>query len=220
MTPPDATSARTPLTKPRVLDAAIELADRRGLGALTMRRLGATLGVEAMSLYKHVANKEALLEAMVDRVIGAIEVPQEGAPWRDAMARRAASARAVLGRHPWVIGLLEAGTAPGPRAMRYLDAVIGSLRAAGFSLDEAGRAFMLLDSYVYGHVIQESHLPFGASDGARQDGAWAVAPEALAPFPHLAAMYTHGSTAEHSLDAHFEFGLGLLLDGLERLRAG
>ena len=220
MTPPDATAPRTPLTKPRVLDAAIDLADRGGLGALTMRRLGTALGVEAMSLYTHVASKEALLHAMVDRVIGAIEVPQEGAPWRDAMARRAASARAVLGRHAWVIGLLEAGTAPGPHAMRYLDAVIGSLRAAGFSLEGAGRAFMLLDSYVYGHVIQESHLPIGATVDAPQTAASDVAPEALAAFPHLAAMYAHGSTSEHSLDAHFEFGLELLLDGLERLRSG
>lgn len=211
---------RTPLTKQRVLDAAIELVDRRGLGALTMRRLGAALGVEAMSLYKHVANKDALLDAMVDRVIGAIAIPEEGADWRAAMTLRAASARAVLGRHAWAIGLLEASSSPGPNAMRYLDAVIGSLRAAGFSMEEAGRAFMVLDSYVYGHVVQESHLPFGATEKVIHDGASALEQEALGAFPHLAAMYAHAQTYEHSLDAQFEFGLELVLDGLERLRSG
>lgn len=218
VTAPEPPTRRPPLTKERVLDAAIELADRRGLGALTMRRLGATLGVEAMSLYKHVANKEALLEGMVDRVIGAIAIPEEGSHWRSAMAQRAASARAVLARHAWVIGLLEAGATPGPHAMRYLDAIIGSLRAAGFSMEGAGRAFMLLDSYVYGHVIQESHLPFGAPDDGARGAASTTEAEALRAFPHLAAMYDHASTHPHSLDDEFTFGLEVVLDGLERLR--
>lgn len=218
MSAPEPTPRRAPLTKERVLDAAIALADHRGLGALTMRRLGAALGVEAMSLYKHVANKEALLAGMVDRVIGAIAVPDEGADWRDAMRQRAASARTVLGRHAWVIGLLEAGASPGPNAMRYLNAVIGSLRAAGFSLEDAGRAFMLLDSYVYGHVIQESHLPFAPPEASAQPAA-AIAQEALRAFPHLSAMYAHARSYPRSLDDEFAFGLEVVLDGLERLRA-
>lgn len=220
VTPPDASTPRAPLTKERVLDAAIDLADRGGLGVLTMRRLGAALGVEAMSLYKHVASKEALLDGMVDRVIGAIAIPDEGTHWRDAMAQRAASARAVLGRHAWVIGLLEAGASSGPSAMRYLNAIIGSLRAAGFSLDDAGRAFMVLDSYVYGHVVQEANFPFATAEEITQTAATALESEALSAFPHLVAMYEHALTFEHSLDAQFEFGLELVLDGLERLRAG
>lgn len=220
VTAPESPTRRAPLTKERVLDAAIELADRRGLGALTMRRLGATLGVEAMSLYKHVANKEALLEGMVDRVIGAIAIPEEGSPWRSAMAQRAASARAVLARHAWVIGLLEAGAAPGPHAMRYLNAIIGSLRSAGFSMGDAGRAFMLLDSYVYGHVIQESHLPMPPPEEASQSAASATAQEALSDVPHLAALYAHARSHPRSLDDEFAFGLELVLDGLERLRSG
>ena len=216
----DATNPRTPLTPQRVVDAAVELVDRQGLGALTMRRLGSTLGVEAMSLYKHVANKETLLDAMVDRVIGAISIPDEGSPWRDAMALRASSARAVLGRHAWVIGLLEAGASPGPNSMRYLNAVIGSLLAGGFSMEDAGRAFMLLDSYVYGHVVQEANFPFATTEEIVQTAASALEREALSAFPNLVAMYEHALTYEHSLDAQFEFGLELMLDGLERLRTG
>jgi AcrR family transcriptional regulator len=220
VTAPESPNRRAPLTKERVLDAAIELADRRGLGALTMRRLGAALGVEAMSLYKHVANKEALLAGMVDRVVGAIAIPEEGSHWRSAMAQRAASARAVLARHAWVIGLLEAGATPGPHAMRYLDAIIGSLRAAGFSMEDAGRAFMLLDSYVYGHVIQESNLPFAPPAEVAEAAGTASDQAALTAFPHLAALYAHARSHPRSLDDEFAFGLELVLDGLERLRSG
>lgn len=220
MPSPDATAPRTPLTTQRVFEAAIELVDRAGLGALTMRRLGSALGVEAMSLYKHVASKEAILHGMVDRVIGEIAVPDEGAPWRDAMTQRAASARAVLGRHPWVIGLMEAETSAGPNSMRYVNAIIGSLRTAGFSMEDAGRAFMLLDSYVYGHVIQESNFPFVTTEGITQTAASALEQEALSAFPNLVAMYEHAVAFEYSLDAQFAFGLDLVLDGLERLRTG
>ena len=220
MTAPDTTVPRTPLSTQRVLEAAIELVDREGLGALTMRRLGSALGVEAMSLYKHVASKEAMLDGMVDRIIGTIEVPVEGAPWRAAMTLRANSAREVLGRHAWVIGLLEAGTPSGPSALRYLNAIIGSLLAAGFSMADAGRAFMVLDSYVYGHVVQESSFPFATPEEITETVESALAQEALSAFPNLVAMYEHALTFEHSLDAQFEFGLELVLDGLERLRAG
>jgi len=220
VTSPDATTPRTPLTPQRVQEAAIDLVDRQGLGALTMRRLGSALGVEAMSLYKHVASKEALLRGMVDRIIGQIAIPDEGAHWRDAMTHRAASAREVLGRHAWVIGLMEAETAAGPNSMRYVDAIIGSLLAAGFSMGDAGRAFMVLDSYVYGHVIQESSFPFATPEEITETVAEALEMEALSAFPNLVAMYEHALTYAHSLDAQFEFGLDLVLDGLERLRVG
>lgn len=219
MTTSDSTASRTPLTTERVLRAAIALADRRGLGELTMRRLGAELGVEAMSLYKHVANKEAILAGMVDLVIGEIAIPEAGVPWRAAMALRAHSAREVLGRHTWVIGLLEAGTAPGPRSLRYLDAIIGNLRSAGFAMEEAARAFMLLDSYVYGHVIQEANLPFATRQEMTDAVAESLARDATRAFPHLAAMYEHALTYEYAFDDQFAFGLELVLDGLERLRA-
>ncbi len=128
------TSLRTPLTKARVLQAAVDLADREGLGALTMRRLGAELGVEAMSLYKHVANKEAILDGIVELVIGEIEVPTDGTDWKQAMRHRAVSARQVLSRHSWAIGLLEARGSTGPNALHYVDSILGNLRTAGFSI--------------------------------------------------------------------------------------
>jgi len=179
-----------------------------------MRRLGSALGVEAMSLYKHVASKEAILDGMVVRVIGDIAIPEEGAPWRAAMMLRANSAREVLGRHAWAICLLEAGTPSGPSSMRNLNAIIGSLREAGFSMEDAGRAFRLLDSYVYGHVIQESNFPFATSEEIAQTAASALEQEALSACPHLAAMYEHAMTHEYSLDAQFAFGPDLVLDGL------
>jgi len=218
--PTDASSSRPPLTKERVLRAAVELADRRGIGALTMRRLGSALGVEAMSLYKHVANKEAILAGMVDMVVGEIAIPDEGEDWRTAMWRRAASAREVLGRHSWVIGLMEADTAPGPNTLRYMNAIIGNLRAAGFAMEHATRAFMVLDSYVYGHVVQESNLPFGTLDEMVDEVRSALDHVAMIEFPHLVDMYQHALTFEYSLDDQFAYGLELVLDGIERQREG
>jgi AcrR family transcriptional regulator len=208
------TASRAPLTKDRVVHAAVDLADRDGLGALTMRRLGAELGVEAMSLYKHVANKEEILDGMVEHVIGEIEIPAEGAEWKEAMRRRAISARKVLSRHSWAIGLMEAGVSPGPTTLRYRDAIIGNLRSAGFSMENAAHAFSLLDSYVYGQVIQEISLSRGMTDTA----ASTLDQTAMNEYPHLVAMYEHALTFEFTFDGEFEFGLELLLEGLERHR--
>ena len=160
-------SPRPPLTTDRVLRAAVDLADREGLGALTMRRLGAELGVEAMSLYKHVANKEAILDGVVELIVGQIEIPSQETHWKEAMRRRAVSARGVLAAHSWAIGLLETRGSMGPATMRYLDAILGNLRSAGFSIQDAVHAFWLLDSYVYGHVIQETTLAPGRTVAAR-----------------------------------------------------
>jgi len=164
--PPKDTSPRLPLSKERILQVAVDVSDRDGLAALTMRRLGAELGVEAMSLYKHVANKEEILDGIVELVVGEIEIPSDGAAWKEAMRRRAISAREVLSRHSWAIGLLEARGSKGHTALRYLDAILGNLRSAGFSIEDAAHAFWLLDSYVYGHVIQESSLPMSTSEEA------------------------------------------------------
>jgi AcrR family transcriptional regulator len=214
VTPPEATRPRPPLSKERVLRAAVDLADREGLGALTMRRLGAELGFEAMSLYKHIANKEEILDGMVEHVIGEIEIPAEGAEWKEAMRRRAISARKVLSRHSWAIGLMEAGVSPGPTTLRYRDAIIGNLRSAGFSMENAAHAFSLLDSYVYGQVIQEISLSRGMTDTA----ASTLDQTAMNEYPHLVAMYEHALTFEFTFDGEFEFGLDLILDGLERHR--
>ena len=152
-------SDREPLTRERALAAAVVLADAEGLGALTMRRLASTLDVEAMSLYHHVPNKDAILDGMVDLVYAEIDTPSPGEDWKPALRRRAQSMRAVLLRHPWAISLMEARRA-GPANLRHHDRLLGCLRTAGFSLAMTGHAAALLDAYTYGFVHEEVTLPF------------------------------------------------------------
>ena len=213
----ETTSPRLPLTKARVLGAAVDLADREGLGALTMRRLGGELGVEAMSLYKHVANKDAILDGIVEVVVGEIEIPTDEADWKQAMRCRAVSARQVLSRHSWAIGLLEARGSTGPNALHYVDAILGNLRTAGFSITVAAHAFWLLDSYVYGHVLQETSLRFNTADEMTQPTR--SPGEEITPkeYPHLFEVGEHALRSAYSVDNEFEFGLDLILDGLEHL---
>lgn len=212
----ESNTPRPPLSKERVLQAAVDLADREGLGALTMRRLGAELGFEAMSLYKHVANKDAILDGMVEQVVGEIEIPAEGAEWKEAMRLRALSARKVLSRHSWAIGLMEAGASPGPTTLRYRDAIIGNLLSAGFSMENAAHAFTLLDSYVYGHVIQE--VSFSTPGELTDTPESTVDRHGMSEYPHLAAMYEFAETFGFTFDDEFEFGLDLILEALARRR--
>jgi AcrR family transcriptional regulator len=211
------TSPRPPLTTERVLRAAVDLADLDGLGALTMRRLGAELGVEAMSLYKHVANKEAILDGIVELIVSQIEIPSQGTHWKEAMRQRAVSARGVLAAHSWAIGLLETRGSMGPATMRYLNAILGNLRSAGFSIQNAVHAFWLLDSYVYGHVIQETTLAPGRTPPPGTEPALAVLEQATtAAYPHLAEVAEHALGSDYSVDREFRFGLDLILNALEQ----
>ena len=216
MTSTPDTPPRSPLTRQRVFQAAVDLADRDGLGALTMRRLGAELGVEAMSLYKHVASKEEILDGIVELVVGEIEIPPDGAEWKEAMRRRAISAREVLSRHSWAIGLLEARDSKGPTALRYLDAILGNLRSAGFSIENAAHAFWLLDSFVYGHVVQETSFPVSASEETTESTRSLVEQITTNEYPHLVEIGEHALRSEYSYDNEFEFGLDLILDALDR----
>ena len=143
-----------------------------------MRNLGEVLGVEAMSLYNHVANKSELLDGMVDLVFGEIDLPGGESDWRSAMRRRAISARTVLSRHRWAIGLMESRTTPGPATLRHHDAVIGSLRGGGFSVEMAAHAFSVLDSYIYGFALQEANLPFDTGEETAE-----LAQAIMAQFP-------------------------------------
>lgn len=208
---------RAPLSRSRVLAAAVALADEAGLTALSMRRLGRTLGVEAMSLYNHVAHKDDLLDGMIDLVVAEIDLPAPGTPWRAAMHTRALSARAMLARHPWATGLMESRTNPGPATLHYYDAVLGLLREDGFSVALAAHAFSLLDSYIYGFALQEIKLPFDTPEELA-----AVATHILDGLPASEFPYLREMTAEHVLQpgydysAEFEYGLDLLLDGLAR----
>jgi AcrR family transcriptional regulator len=205
---------RVPLSKERILQAAIDVADREGLQALTMRRLGAALGVEAMAVYKHVSGKEDILDGMVELVVSLIEVPGHGMDWRDAMRRRATSARDVLSRHAWAIGLLDSRRSMGPNQLQYVDSILGTLRLAGFSIDDAAHAFSLLDSYVYGHVVQEMSWS-GRSEPTEPPE---LAPESVissTDYPHLAEMTAHAAGGTFSFEGEFAHGLDVILSALE-----
>lgn len=220
MTQADPTpAARVPLNRERVLRAAVSLADERGIDALTMRALGEQLGVEAMSLYYHVGNKEQLLDGMVDLVYGEIEQPSGELDWQTALRRVAISARQAVSRHRWAIILMETRTRPGPANLRHHDSVIGCLRGAGFSIKQAIHAFSVLDSYVYGFALQELTMPFETSEEFVEVAESILAQFPADEYPHLAETITeHVTKSGYDYAAEFEVGLELILDGIERLR--
>ena len=206
---------RAPLSRDRVLRAAVARADQEGISSLSMRKLGEALGVEAMSLYNHVASKSDLLDGMIDIVFSEIDLPSGGGDWRAAMRRRAISARQVLRRHPWAIGLMESRTSPGPATLRHHDAVLGCLRRAGFSIELAAHAYALLDSYIYGFALQEASLPFGTGEEAAQVAHQISAEFASGQYPYLTEMATeHVLRPGYDYGDEFVIGLDLILDGL------
>lgn len=216
-TPMKKAASRVPVTRERALTAAVELADQQGFAALTMRALAQALGVEAMSLYHHVANKEDLVSGMVDRVFAEIEVPQL-ADWKEAMRQRAHSMRAVLRKHRWAIGLLESRRTPGAATLNHHDAVLRCLRNAGLSIELTGHAYALLDSYIYGFAQQEAALPFETTEETH-----ALAGEMMKAFPEGAYPHLVELAMERVLKPgyafanEFGYGLELILDGLGRL---
>ncbi len=197
----------------------MRLADAEGLEALTMRRLAKELGVEAMSLYHHVANKDDILDGMADMVFSEIDLPSHGVDWRTAMRQRAVSQRAALLRHPWALSILESRSSPGPATLRHHDAVLGRCRAAGFSVAMSAHAFSLIDSFIYGFVLQEITLPF------QDDNVEVMVEEIigrLSPdqYPHLSELTVEHVLQEgYSYGAEFDFGLNLILTGLEAAAA-
>jgi len=210
---------RAPLNRDRVLHAGVALADEVGIDSLSMRKLGEALGVEAMSLYNHVANKSDLVDGMIDVVFGEIELPRDQSDWRAAMRRRAISARRVLARHPWAIGRMESRASPGPATLRHHDAVLGRLRGAGFSIELTAHAYSLLDSYIYGFALQEAALPFRSGEESAE-----VAQQIMEHFPADAYPHLTELAVEHVLKPgydygnEFEIGLDFILDALERAR--
>ena len=210
---------RVPLSKDRVLRAAIKLADKGGIGSLSMRKLGQEVGVEAMSLYNHVRNKEDILNGMVDVVFSEIEMPSGGADWSGSMRQRAISARQALLRHPWAIGLMESRVQPGPATLRHHDAVLRNLRSAGFSIDMAAHAYSVLDSYIYGFTLNELSLPFDNSEKVAEVAGNILRESPAGEYPYLAEMaIDRVMKPGYDYGDEFEFGLDLILDGLGRLR--
>jgi AcrR family transcriptional regulator len=209
---------RVPLSKERVFQTAVALADERGLEALTMRALGEKLGVEAMSLYYYFANKDELLDAMVDLVFSEIELPTTDVDWKTAMRRRATSTREALARHRWAIGLLESSTSPGPANFRLHDAVLGCLRAAGFSVENAAHAYSLQDAYIYGFALQEKVLPVETPEQLAEAAKSLRRQFSAGEYPHIAETIAEHVTRDYDFADEFEFGLELILDAIERLR--
>ena len=213
------TSRRTPLSRDRVLQAAVARADQEGLDAFSMRGLAQDLGVVPMALYKHVANKDALLDGMVDIVFGEITCPVIGGDWRAEMRRRALSTRDALKRHGWAIGIMETRT-PGPANLRNHNAVMGCLREAGFSFAAAIHAYSVQDAYIYGFALQEKTLglatPQSAGEAAQRR---AQANAALVDdYPYLAEIVAKLPDAGYDTAVEFAWGLDLILDGLDRRR--
>jgi len=210
-------TSRAPLSRDRILATAVEIADERGVGAVTMREVATRLGVEAMSLYNHVANKDDILDGMVDLVIDEFNLPADVADWREAMRCRAVSAHEVFGRHSWAPLLLDSRESSGPSRLRYFDWVLGTLMTAGFSVDGAARAFSLLDSYVYGFGIQRFNVS-ADTDSSPEEAAEAIL--AFIPaekYPYLHRMASHAMQTGYDAEADFDFGLEIILDGLERV---
>jgi AcrR family transcriptional regulator len=212
-----AIATRKPLSSARVLQAAVALADGAGLEAFSMRALAQELGVVPMALYKHVANKDELLDGMVDIVFSEIELPSEDLDWRSAMRGRAISTREALKRHSWAIGMMESRH-PGPANLRNHDAVMGCLRNAGFSFKMAIHAYSVQDAYIYGFALQEQDLAFETPDSAgeaAQKRAKTIG--ALVEYPHLAEIATELPESGYDNAVEFVWGLDLILDGLDRL---
>ena len=208
---------RTALSTQRVLETAVTLADDIGIAALSMRKLGETLGVEAMALYRHVANKDAILDGIVDIVAGEFEVPGIGGNWKASMRRRSISAHQALVRHPWATMLIVSRVNVGPAMLRYVDATIGCLVEAGFSYPAADHAWNAIDSYVYGFTLQKLNFPFEPQEYA-QAAAGFLHMIPADRFPHLNRMSRQVIDGQHDGLHNIEFGLDLILDGLDKLR--
>lgn len=209
-------SARPALSRERVVEAAVRVADDGGLVAVSMRNVGKSLGVEAMSLYHHIPNKEALLDELVEWIFQRMELPGLDDPWRPAMTMRAGSSRQVLAAHPWALGLIESRSNPLPATLRHHDTVLGNLRRNGFSLDLASHAFSVIDAYVFGFVMTESNLPFSPDSQAGVADFVANIEIVAAEYPYLMEMVVEKvSTGSYAFSDEFAYGLDVILDELE-----
>ena len=213
--------SKEPLSRERVLRAALAVADDGGLHGLTIRSLAQRLGTKPMSLYHYVANKDEILDGLVDLVFTEIELPEPNGRWREEMAKRCRSARQVLKKHPWSIGLLESRTTPGPATLRHHDANLGALRAGGFSVPETGHAYAVLDAFVYGFAVQEASLPFEGPDGAAEVAGPIMELMEAGAYPHMVEFAVqHAMLPGYDFGDEFDFGLDLVLDGLARMLEG
>jgi len=213
------TPLRRRLSRRRVLETAISRADQGGLEALTMRTLAEELGVVPAALYRHIANKDDLIDAMIDVVFAEIRLPAGGAEWATSMRRRAISVLEALTRHRWAISFMESRRNPGPPNLRHHDAVIGKLRSAGFSVEMAAHAYSLLDAYIYGFALTKLTLPFDSLDNVAEIAHAMLEPLSPNEYPNLVEFITeHVAQPGYDHGDEFEYGLGIVLEGIERAR--
>jgi AcrR family transcriptional regulator len=216
--PKAAAAKRAHLTRAKVFEAALRLADKNGVEALTMRELARKLGVEAMSLYHHVPDKDAILDGMVDLVFAEIELP-DAPDWRTAMQRRALSLRQALMRHPWSVALLDSRRSPGAATLGHQDWVLGTLYRGGFSVPLAAHAIATIDAFVFGFAVQEVSLPFDTAEELDDVVGSLVEQVPADLYPNLMVMIRdHVTKPGYSFSNEFAFGLDLVLDGLDRAR--
>jgi AcrR family transcriptional regulator len=213
----DAAAGRVALSRDRVLQGAVAVADAGGIAALTIRSLAAELGVKPMSVYHYVANKDEILDGIVDLVFSEFELPVAGGDWRQEMRRRAGSARQVLRRHPWATVLLQSRLNAGPATLRHHNAIIGALRGAGFTVEQTAHAFALIDSYLYGFAMSETALPIHGPESVADLAEQMVQQFPVDEYPHLFEFTTqHIMQPGYDFGAEFDFGLDLILDALAR----
>lgn len=209
------TPERVPLNRERVLRGALVVADAGGLGALTIRSLAHELGVKPMSVYHYVANKDEIIDGIVDLVFSEIELPSSDGDWLSEMRRRAISARRVLRVHPWAIPLLQSRTSPGEATLRHHNAIIGCLRGAGFSVEMTAHAYALMDSYVFGFALSEAALPINGPETVTEVAESMMEYFTPEKYPHLFEFsMEHILKPGYDFGLEFEFGLNLILDGL------
>jgi len=212
-----AQSPRVPLTRARIVERGVALADAGGFSSLSMRNLAEDLGAGTMALYRHVANKEDLLDGMVDIVFGEMYPPATGDDWKRELRERGTSARAALKRHPWAVGLMETRMHPGPASARHHNATMGCLREAGFPFRDAVHAYSLLDSYTYGFALQEQTSPFETPDESAEMAQITVG-EQSEVYPYLDEVVIELGKRGYDYTEEFAFGLDFILEGLERFR--
>lgn len=212
-----ASKKRIPLTRQRILENAIALADEKGIDALSMRTIATSVGVKAMSLYNHVKNKDDILDGMVELIVSKIEIPKTGGDWKEQMTRRATSAHSVLLDHPWATMVLMSRVNIGPNMLQYVDGTLGCLLDAKFSYVSADHAWNTIDSYIYGFTLQTLNFPFAPDE--YKDAAEEFMPQLpMEEYPHLAGLSMHVIEGKHDGLHDISFGLNLILDGLDKFR--
>jgi len=210
------TARRLPLSRDAVVRRAVTLGDTAGIKSVSMRRLGEQLGVVPMALYKHVANKEELLDGMIDLVFSEVEFPSSGTHWKTAMRQRARSMREALLRHRWAIGLMESRTKPGPANLEHHNAVLACLRENGFSFRMALHAYSAMDSYIYGSLLQQQNLPFETPQESGELVEVMLPAAHSDEYPYLVEVVSELAKRGYDHRKEFEFGLGLVLDAIQR----